>query len=148
MVDKNSELTCEFGLSCCDKLQYITPETLHTGLELCLQDLAKHSKAVWLIFSGMEYMDFYQGYDEEEREGIEESYRRLSQYLSAGDCHIFLGGSSLEACEKLKEVGSISAGRINLDENRIWLDKREGKLELWKPVGESDLKAFEEYIQK
>lgn len=148
MVDKNSESTCEFGLSCCDKLQYITPETLHTGLELCLQDLAKHSKAVWLIFSGMEYMDFYQGYDEEEREGIEESYRRLSQYLSTGDCHIFLGGSSLEACEKLKEVGSISAGRINLDENRIWLDKREGKLELWKPVGESDLKTFEEYIQK
>lgn len=148
ILDHSSEMSCSFGLSCCDKLQYVTPETLLPGLKLCLEDLQEHmtDHRVWLVFSGMEYMDFYQGYEEEEEKKIAAYYDTLSKYLSTGSCHVFLAGTSIEACQKLKGTENIAVHTIDLDHKRIEKGKKTGDLELWNPIDENALCAFEKLI--
>lgn len=148
ILDHSSELSCSFGLSCCDKLQYVTPETLLPGLKLCLEDLQEHmtDHRVWLVFSGMEYMDFYQGYEDEEEKKIAAYYDTLSKYLSTGSCHVFLAGTSIEACQKLKGIENIAVHTIDLDHKRIEKGKKTGDLELWNTIDEEALRAFEKLI--
>ncbi len=148
--DDQADLSCEFGLSCCDKLQYITPETLLPGLKVCLQDMGEHMSdhTVWLCFSGLEYLYFYKGYEEEEKNAITDALEELDQYLSTGNYGIFLAGCSQEMCSRIKGTQSIPVWNADLDGQTFTKDQAEKKLELWKTSEKKDLRDFEQYILK
>lgn len=148
--DAQADLSCEFGLSCCDKLQYITPETLLPGLKVCLQDMGEHMSdhTVWLCFSGLEYLYFYKGYEEEEKNAITDAFEELDQYLSTGNYGVFLAGCSQEMCSRIKGTQSIPVWNADLDRQTFTKDQTEKKLELWKASEKKDLRDFEQYILK